>query len=57
VLPEISRGHGEGAGQGGEDRGAPKRRVDGEAVPTASGGGVRRRGGAPVGGDGGCEVL
>ncbi len=39
-----SRGsHGEGAGQGGRDRGAPERRVDGEAVPTASGGGVRRR--------------
>jgi hypothetical protein len=38
-------GHGEGAGQGGEDRGASERRVDGEAVPTASGGGGRRRGG------------
>jgi hypothetical protein len=41
-------GHGEGAGQGGEDRGAPERWVDGEAVPTASGGGVHRRGGGPV---------
>jgi hypothetical protein len=49
VLPEISRGHGEGAGQGGEDTGAPERRVDGEAVPTASGGGVRRRGGGSGG--------
>jgi hypothetical protein len=50
-------GHGEGVGQGGEDKGAPERRVDGEAVQTVSGGGVLRRGGAPVGGDGGCGVL
>jgi hypothetical protein len=47
-------GHGEGAGQGGEDRGAPERRVNGEAVPTTSGGGVHRRGGGSGGGD---EVL
>jgi hypothetical protein len=38
-----SRGrHGEGAGQGEGGRGAPERRVDGESVQTASGGGVRR---------------
>jgi hypothetical protein len=37
-------GHEEGAGQGGEGRGVPKRRVDGEAAQMASGGGVRRWG-------------
>jgi hypothetical protein len=42
-------GHGEGVGQGGEDRGAPERRVDGEAGQTTSGGGVRRRGGGSGG--------
>jgi hypothetical protein len=42
-------GHGEGAGQGGEGRGAPERRIDGEAVQTASGGGVRRWGGGSGG--------
>jgi hypothetical protein len=34
-------GHGEGAVQGGEGRGGPERRVDDEAVQTASSGGVR----------------
>jgi hypothetical protein len=38
-------GHEEGAGQGGEGRDAPERRVDGEAVQTASDGGVRQWGG------------
>jgi hypothetical protein len=42
-------GHGEGAEQGGEDRGAPERRVNGETVPTTSGGGVHRRGGGSGG--------
>jgi hypothetical protein len=42
-------GHWEGAGQGGEGRGAPKRRVDGEAAQTASGGGVQRRRGCSGG--------
>jgi hypothetical protein len=42
-------GHGEGAGQGGEGRGAPKRRVDGEAAQTASGGDVRWWGGGSGG--------
>jgi hypothetical protein len=42
-------GHGEGVGQGGEDRGTPEQRVDGEVVPTASGGGVRQRGGGSGG--------
>jgi hypothetical protein len=50
VLPEISRGgHGEGAGQGGEGRRAPERRVDGETAQTASGGSVRRLGGGSGG--------
>jgi hypothetical protein len=35
-------GHGEGDGQGGEGRGAPERRVDGEAAQTVSGDGVHR---------------
>jgi hypothetical protein len=42
-------GHGEGVEQGGEGRGAPERRVDGEAAQTASGGGVRRWGGGSGG--------
>jgi hypothetical protein len=49
VLPEISRGHREGAEQGGEGRGAPERRVDGETAQTASGGGVHRWGGGSSG--------
>jgi hypothetical protein len=32
-----------GAGQGGGSMGAPERWADGEAVQTASGGGVQRR--------------
>jgi hypothetical protein len=35
-------GHREGAGQGGERRGAPEQRVDDEAAQTVSGGGVQR---------------
>jgi hypothetical protein len=49
VLPEISRGSRGRCRQGGEDRGAPERLVDGEAVLTASGGGVRRQGGGSGG--------
>jgi hypothetical protein len=49
VLRRPRRGHGEGAGQGGEGRGAPERWVDGEAAQTALGGGVRRRGGGSGG--------
>jgi hypothetical protein len=50
-------GHREGAGQGGEGRGAPEQRVDGKAVGEFWDGDVHRREGAPVGGDGGCGVL
>jgi hypothetical protein len=42
-------GHMEGVGQGGEGRGAPEWRVDGEAAQTASGGGVQRRWGCSGG--------
>jgi hypothetical protein len=57
VLPEISRGHRGGAGQGGEGRDTPKRCADGEATQTASGSGVQRRRVAPVVVDECGEVL
>jgi hypothetical protein len=42
-------GQREGAGQGGEGRGAPERWVDGEVVQMASGGGICRWGGGSGG--------
>jgi hypothetical protein len=50
-------GHGEGAGQGGEGRGAPERPVDGEAAQRHRTATFIGGEGVPVGGNGGCGVL